>query len=118
MKGTQAKSKMVSFRLPLSEYAEKLELCRTRGYRNMSHFGLCAMRSFAPPLLGDPLSNSDELRLRISEANELRRRIDELANEIKQLSESVRGDRASSVRGDRASRRTSSGAAASSGQRQ
>lgn len=71
---------MVSFRLSEGEYAEMLEVCRSRGYRNLSHFALSALRSFS----SDNASGGPRF-----EPNELRRRIDELAVELNRLSESV-----------------------------
>jgi hypothetical protein len=81
MQTTHKKCRMVSFRLSAGEYAEALELCRSRGYSNMSRFGQYALRSFL-----SVTNASDGPR---SETNELRRRIDELAVELKRISESV-----------------------------
>jgi hypothetical protein len=80
MQSTHQKCKMVSFRLSAGEYAETLELCRSRGYSNMSRFAQYALRSFlsAPPSDG-PLNDTSELR----------RRIDELAVELRRLSDAV-----------------------------
>jgi hypothetical protein len=83
MDTTHDKCRMVSFRLSAGEYAETLELCRSRGYSNMSRFALYALRSF----LSVPMSDGPR-----SETNELRRRIDELAVELRRLSDSVHAE--------------------------
>ena len=82
----QPKWKMVSFRLSKDEYAESLQLCRASGYNSMSRFALCAMRS----LVSGDLKQHSESIAHSSEVDELRRRVDELASELKLLSETVR----------------------------
>jgi hypothetical protein len=84
MQTTHEKCRMVSFRLSAGEYAETLELCRSRGYNNMSRFALFALRSFL-----SVAGTSDVPR---SETHELRRRIDELAVELRRLSDSVHAE--------------------------
>ena len=80
---------MVSFRLAPDEYAQSLQVCRATGYHSMSRFALCAMRSFVP----SPLEQQTETNRDSSQVDDLRRRIDELAAEVKQLSETVRRER-------------------------
>lgn len=80
------KWKMVSFRLSTEEYAAVQVLWRAAGYRSISSFALCAMRAFVP-VIEAPHDSGNE-------TSELKRRIEELATDVKRLSESVRGEQA------------------------
>jgi hypothetical protein len=73
--------KMVSFRLPTGEYAERLALCHLAGYRNMSSFALSALRAFRPSAGAPQVSPS--------EATEIMRRVEELSTDFKRLVESL-----------------------------
>ncbi len=77
---------MVSFRLSTDEYAEALQVCRASGYKSMSRFALSAVRSFVP----GQLQEHSEFTAPPSNIDDLRGRVDELAMELKRLSEALR----------------------------
>jgi hypothetical protein len=77
-----SKWKMVSFRLPAEEYAAVQPLWRAAGYRSISSFALCAMRAFVP-VTEASLDSGNAM-------SDLKRSVDELATDMKRLSESIR----------------------------
>jgi hypothetical protein len=79
----EPKSRMVSFRLSASEYAEAEAACRAHGYRSISlyaRYAFLAFHSNAP--------RSDAYEKQIAD---LRERIDTMAAEMIRLSSSLRG---------------------------
>ena len=77
----EPKSKMVSFRLSPTEYAEAEEACRAHGYRSLSMYARYAFLSFHP----QP-SRSGAYDEHLSE---LRQRIDTMAAELIRISAHV-----------------------------
>ncbi|MGA2186453.1 MAG: hypothetical protein ABSH47_25840 [Bryobacteraceae bacterium] len=77
----EPKSKMVSFRLSPSEYAEAEEACRARGYRSIALYARCAILAFH-----STASRSDAYEEQI---RELRERVDTMAEELIRLSAHV-----------------------------
>ncbi len=72
----------MSFRLSASEFAEAEQVCRAHGYRSLSLFARSAIVAF--------LSVAPEAGSQESEINELRQRIDIMADELRRISEQVR----------------------------
>jgi hypothetical protein len=81
-----SKWKMVSFRLSTEEYAAVQASWRAAGYRSISSYALCAMRAFVP-VVGSSHDSGNE-------TSELKRRVEELATDVRRLSESVREEQA------------------------
>jgi hypothetical protein len=78
MAGSQRRWRMVSFRLPAAEYNQTLAFSHLAGYHTMSSFALAAVRAFRAPTVIDS-------SVALVEANELRRRVEELASDLKRL---------------------------------
>jgi hypothetical protein len=74
----EPKSKMVSFRLSASEYAEAEATCRAYGYRSIALYARCAILAFH-----STASNSDAYE---EQVRELRERLDTMGVELIRLS--------------------------------
>lgn len=77
----EPKSRMVSFRLSASEYAEAEEACRAYGYRSIALYARCAILAFH-----STATRSDAYEEQI---RQLRERIDTMATELIRLSAHV-----------------------------
>ena len=80
----EPKSRMVSFRLSASEYAQAEEACRAYGYRSIALYARSAILAFH-----STASRSDAYENQI---RQLRERVDTMASELVRLSAHVSQD--------------------------
>ena len=84
----EPKSRIVSFRLSATEFAEAEQVSRAHGYGSLSLFARSAVTAFlSAPTDAGPHTN---------EIRELRERIDVMATELYRISEEIRGTHSSS----------------------